>query len=410
VRFQQRRLDNGLTIIAETMDHLRSMALGFFVRAGARDETAEISGISHFLEHMIFKGTPKRSALEVNLEFDQMGAKYNAFTSEENTVFYAAVLPEYQQGVLELWSDLMRPALREDDFNTEKGVILEEIAMYKDMPQFDVMDRCRRLHFGVHGCGNSVLGTIESIKNLQSQQMLDYFRQRYSPDNMVLAAAGKVDWQQLVDQADKLCGGWSSFQPKRSLSHYPGVGEKQCVTEKKVLRKHICLMSAAPSAQDPLRYAAGVLANIIGDETGSRLYWSLVDTALADSAELECDAMDGTGVYYSYISCDPANTEKVVAIVRQMTAEIRQKGVGEEELTASKNKIASALTLSGELPMGRLVPLGFGWVYRQEYRPLTEELKAVQAVTTEDIRQLLEKYPLEKITILCLGPDEKKLV
>lgn len=407
MQFQQRRLDNGLTIIAETMDHLRSMALGFFVRTGARDETTEISGVSHFLEHMVFKGTGKRSALEVNLEFDQMGAKYNAFTSEENTVFYAAVLPEYQQRVLELWTDLMRPALRDDDFNTEKGVILEEIAMYKDMPQFDVMDRCRRLHFGEHSCGNSVLGTIESIKNLQSQQMLSYFRQRYSPDNMVLAAAGKVDWQQLVEQADQLCGGWSSFQPKRGLSHYPGVGKKQCVTEKKVLRRHICLMSAAPSAQDPLRYAAGILANIIGDETGSRLYWSLVDTALADSAELECDSMDGTGVYCSYISCDPVNTEKVIEIVRQTLAQIRLKGVSEEELAASKNKIASALTLSGELPMGRLVPLGFGWIYREEYRPLAEELKAVQAVTTEDIRHLLEEYPLENVTILCLGPGEK---
>mgnify|MGYP000890769844 FL=1 len=151
MEFKQTQLENGLTILGEIKDSARSMAMGFFVRSGSRDETAEVAGVSHFLEHMMFKGTQRRTTLEVNLEFDQMGAKYNAFTSEENTVYYAAVLPEYQGRVLALWADLMRPALREEDFNTEKGVICEEIAMYKDMPHFEVMDRCRKLHFGEHG-------------------------------------------------------------------------------------------------------------------------------------------------------------------------------------------------------------------------------------------------------------------
>jgi len=207
VEFRHTQLDNGLTIIAEKMDSARSTAVGFFTRTGSRDETAEVSGVSHYLEHMMFKGTDNRTALEVNLEFDQMGAKYNAFTSEENTVYYAVVLPEYQERVLALWSDLLRPALRDEDFDMEKGVILEEIAMYKDMPNFDVLDRCRRLYFGEHHCGNSVLGTIQSITKLTSGQMRDYFNARYAPDNMVLASAGNVDWDSLVAQAKELCGG-----------------------------------------------------------------------------------------------------------------------------------------------------------------------------------------------------------
>ena len=200
MEFKQKQFDNGLTLIAETMDSACSMALGFFVRTGSRDETTEVSGVSHFLEHMMFKGTEKRSPLEVNLEFDRMGAQYNAFTSEENTVYYAAVLPEFQSRVLDLWSDLMRPSLRQEEFETEKGVICEEIAMYKDLPHFDVIDRCRKLHFDAHGCGNSVLGSVESIQAMQQQQMADYFNQRYSPDNMVLACAGKIDWDALVNQ------------------------------------------------------------------------------------------------------------------------------------------------------------------------------------------------------------------
>jgi predicted Zn-dependent peptidase len=407
VEFKQTQLENGLTVLAEIKETARSMAMGFFVRTGARDESAEIAGVSHFLEHMMFKGTEKRSALEVNLEFDQMGAKYNAFTSEENTVYYAAVLPEYQQRIVELWADLMRPSLRDDDFNTEKGVICEEIAMYKDMPHFDVMDRCRNLHFGDHCCGQSVLGTVESIQSLTSGQMRDYFARRYSPDNMVLACSGKVDWESLVSQAKQLCGGWQAFGPQRPLSDFRGTGKKEIVKLDKVVREHICMMTPAPSSQDPLRFAASVLANIIGDDTGSRLYWSLVDTALADSADMECDSMDGTGTFYTYISCDPARAEQVTQIVKDCFHKVLAEGVTESELQTSKNKIASALTLNGELPMGRLVPLGFNWIYRQEYRSMADDLATVQAISQDDIRKLLAEYPLNHMTILGLGPCEK---
>src|SRR5262249_29688101 len=149
-------LDNGLEIVAECDAAAYSTALGFFVNSGARDETDEVSGVSHFLEHMVFKGTPTRSADDVNREFDEMGAHYNAFTNEENTVFYAAGLPEYQQKTVELLADIMRPSLREEDFSTEKQVILEEIKMYDDQPPFGVDDKCRAAFFGTHPLSRSV--------------------------------------------------------------------------------------------------------------------------------------------------------------------------------------------------------------------------------------------------------------
>ena len=389
------------------MDSARSTAVGFFTRTGSRDETTEVSGVSHYLEHMMFKGTDNRTALEVNLEFDQMGAKYNAFTSEENTVYYAVVLPEYQKRVLAIWADLLRPALRDEDFDMEKGVILEEIAMYKDMPNFDVLDRCRRLYFGEHRCGNSVLGTIQSITALTSVQMRDYFNARYAPDNMVLASAGNVDWDSLVSQAKELCGGWTPAEPDRHLSDFRGTGRTVTVKKDSIVREHICLMSAAPSNQDDLRYAAGVLANIIGDYSNSRLYWALVDSAIADSAETEYDPMDGTGAFYTYISCGPEDADKVVGIAKDCLAKVCREGVTEKELQASKNKMASVMTLNGELPMGRFVPLGSGWIYRKGYRSLSEELKLLQAVGQKEINNLLDQYPLECITMLGLGPRQK---
>ena len=149
-----------------------------------------VAGVSHFLEHMAFKGTPSRSADDVNREFDEMGAHYNAFTNEENTGFYAAVLPEHQGRAVDLLADILRPSLREDDFNLEKQVILEEIQMYEDEPPFGADDKCRALYFGSHPLGRSVIGTAKSVGDLTVEAMRDYFHRRYSPGNIVLAGAG----------------------------------------------------------------------------------------------------------------------------------------------------------------------------------------------------------------------------
>ncbi len=401
-RFQ---LENGLTVLAEINPNALSLALGFFVRTGSRDETAEESGVSHFLEHMLFKGTEKRSVMDVNLEFDQMGAKYNAFTSEENTVYYACVLPEYQSQVTELWSDLLRPSLREEDFEVEKGVILEEIAMYKDMPHFDVIDKCRSEHYHGFPIGNSVLGTEESIKAMTSQQMRDYFERRYSPDNIILACSGKIDLDLLKSQARELCGWWKPSKPTRQLSEAVGSGISRRFINGNIQRDHICLMSQGPSAQDSARYAAAILAGVIGDEGNSRMHWALVDSALADCAVFDFEALDGQGHYYSYISCDPESADKVIAIVKDIFGQLRTNGITEQELQAGKNKLASVRIISGEVPMGRLVPLGTDLIYRDEYKSLKDELDAINGVTMEQINQTIKQFPLEIVTITSLGPQ-----
>ena len=187
--------------MAECNGEAYSTALGFFVKTGARDETAAVAGVSHFLEHMMFKGTPSRTADQVNREFDEMGAHYNAFTSEENTVYYAAVLPEHQDRAVALLGDILRPSLRQEDFDTEKQVILEEIRMYEDQPPFGADDKCRAAYFGGHPLGHSVLGTAASVGALSVDAMRAYFQRRYSPENITLAAAGRIDFDGLVAAA-----------------------------------------------------------------------------------------------------------------------------------------------------------------------------------------------------------------
>src|SRR5690606_34981963 len=191
LRFDKAVLGNGLTVIGEHNDGAASVAAGFFVNTGARDEATDVSGVSHFLEHMVFKGNELFTAEDINRTFDELGANYNAFTSEERTVYYGSVLPERLPELVDLLSQLMRPSLRQEDLEVEKKVILEEIAMYEDRPAFHVFDLSSPKFWGGHPLGNSVLGSTQSIRDLQRDQMMEYFERRYSPANLVLAVAGR---------------------------------------------------------------------------------------------------------------------------------------------------------------------------------------------------------------------------
>src|SRR6185437_198810 len=171
MRFHNAVLDNGLQVIAELNDQAHSVAAGFFVKAGSRDESTEVAGVSHFLEHMVFKGTPRRDALTVNRDFDRVGAKHNAQTSEEDTFYHVTCLPEYLPQSFDVLSDILRPNLAEEDFETEKKVIIEEIRMYQDNPMSVAYDAAKATHFGPHPLGQSILGTVASIERLAVEQM-----------------------------------------------------------------------------------------------------------------------------------------------------------------------------------------------------------------------------------------------
>lgn len=404
MEFKKKILDNGLTIIGEVNKSAKSAAVGFFVKTGSRDETSEINGVSHFLEHMLFKGTEKLGPLDVNRAFDKTGAQFNAFTSEENTVYYAAVLPEYLAEAASLWIELMRPALRDEDFDMEKNVIKEEIAMYKDMPSFDVIDRGRAMYFDTHPCGNSVLGSVESIDGLKAGQMRDYFAHRYAPNNMVLAFAGNFDWERICSVAEQPCGVWERQSADRKTEPFGGRKETQRLEKANLSREHICLISPAVSMQDGRRFAASMLATIIGDSVGSRYFWALVDKALADTATIQCEAMDGTGAFYSYIRCSSENIAEVHRTVGAIFEELSKSGVTEDELVKARNKMLSALVIRSELPMGRLVGLGFNWIYLQQYRTVEQDIEDIKAVTVGDVNALIKEFDPGGFTQFSLGP------
>src|ERR1700675_3128493 len=232
-------------MIGETSPAARSVALGFFVRTGSRDEEGDVSGVTHFLEHMVFKGTPRRTALDVNRDFDRIGAHYNAFTSEENTVFYAAILPEYLPQAVDILADILRPSLRVEDFDMEKNVIIEEIGMYEDQPMWSAYDHAKRMFFAEHPLGNSILGTPESIRALTRDQMHEYFQRRYVAPNITVVAAGNFEFPRLIELVEKHCGGWNAGTVGRQgIRETPGSGAFEIMTKEKVAQEHVILISA----------------------------------------------------------------------------------------------------------------------------------------------------------------------
>lgn len=406
MNFEQETLDNGLKIIAELNPNVHSVAFGFFVRTGSRDETCDVSGVSHFLEHMVFKGTDRYSAEDVNRIFDEIGANYNASTSEEVTLYYAAVLPEYLPAAFEMFSSILYPSLRDDDFNMEKQVILEEIGMYDDMPTFTAYEKLMQTHFAGHPLSKSILGSVESIQKLTADQMRDYHQSHYLAGNITLAVAGNVDWSTVVDLANKHCNLWPAGETPRDTTEAQPKASRLIVPKPGSIQEHVAQMIAAPASDSPLRFAADVLTTIVGDDSNSRLYWELIESGRAEAAEISYNDYDGSAAYMSFLTCHPDDVKENLEAMTAIYEDVNQNGVTAKELEQTKNKIASRIVLRSERPMGRLSSLGSNWVYRKEYRSIEDDLETLQNVTLDDIQKLLQQYPLGQLSTVAIGPLE----
>jgi predicted Zn-dependent peptidase len=404
--FHHKQLPNGLDVIAEVNPDSHSAALGLFVKTGSRDESMDVNGVSHFLEHMMFKGSDKYTWEDVNRIFDEMGARYNAFTSQEMTAYYANVLPEFTEKAVEHLSHLLRPALRESDFDTEKKVILEEIAMYLDDPGHRLYEKLMEAHFGNHPLSMSILGSPESIQKLKRDQMEHYFRGRYGPRNMVLSATGKLQFDEIVRLAEKYCGSWAPVDAPRDQPPPMYKPQRIDLTDPKLNRQYTMGMTPGPSAQDDRRFAARVLADVIGDSEGSRFYWALVDNAIAEDADFGFYPHDACGSFYIALTTDPDRTDQALSIAMAELDKVK-KDLTADEVERARNKIASSLVLSGEVPLGRMRSIGGQWIYNKEYRSLEQDMATLMTVDVPALRQLMDDFPFDPLTLVTLGPGDK---
>lgn len=404
IEFKHRVLPNGLTVIAEVDPSAHSAAAGYFVRTGARDEPAPVMGVSHFLEHMMFKGTDTISAEQLNETFDDLGARHNAYTSSEVTCFYAHVLPDVMDEAVGLLSRMMRPALREDDFDTEKNVILEEIAMYADNPFWVLYEECMDRYYRPHAMGHRVLGTNETIRALTREQMAGYFSDRYAPDNMVLSLAGKVDFDRMCDLADSVCGDWKPSGTARDLGSPGANAETFRLTDESHSRGYLLGVAPGPAQDDDRRHAASILAKVLGGGGNSRLHWALVEEGIAEEAMAEFSPHDGCGTFLVYASGEPDRLETFAEVINREIAGLLET-ITETDLERIRNRILTGETTAGEKPEGRMQRLGRRWSAVGEYMPLEEKLAKINAVTLEDLAAVAGAFDPTPRLIGTLAPS-----
>ncbi len=404
MEFRSHRLDNGLSILAECNKRNYTSAFGIFVRTGARDEGPEIGGVSHFLEHMVFKGTPRRTAEQVNLQLDEMGSHSNARTSEDSTIYHAAVLPEFQSPMIELLCDLMRPSLRESDFETEKKVIVEEILMYDDQPPYGGYERAMAEYFGDHPLGQSILGTVPSVEGLTPESMREYFRRRYSPNNMAIVAAGNVDFDQLIADAERCCGAWRPQELGKNIRPAAPRTGFHLMVKPQSAQQYVLQLSAGPAAEDPQRFAARLVTTILGDESGSRLYWSFIDPGRAETAAMGNYEFEGTGLLMTVLCCAPEQTQDNLIELRRLQESAFREGIKQRELDLAKSKIVSEILIASERAENRMFGVGGNWLKHRPYLPSDEVAQLFSDVTLDEVNHILKQFSLTDCTTLSVGP------
>jgi predicted Zn-dependent peptidase len=258
-------------------------------------------------------------------------------------------------------------------------------------------------HFGEHPLARSVLGTMQSIQELRRDQMAEYFSRNYGPANMVLSATGRLDFNLVVDLAEKYCGKWESGSAARTKTMPTYHAGKREMTDAKLNRQYTMAMTAGPSAQDERRYAARVLADVIGEAEGSRFYWGLVDNAVAEDAEFGFYPHDGCGSFYISLVTEPERAARAMEIARNELMKVKHD-LTEEEVERTKNKIESGLVLQGEAPMGRMRSMAGNWIYTGEYKSLEQDMASLAAINADSLRSLMQDFPFDPMTVVSLGP------
>jgi len=404
-------LAGGLRIITETMPAVRSVAFGVWVGVGSRDETPRLAGTSHYLEHLLFKGTRRRDAMEIAAVMDAVGGEMNAFTTKEYTTYYARVLDDDLPLAVDVVCDMVTSArIAAADVESERGVILEEIAMHDDDPADVVHDAFAAAVFGDTPLGRPVIGTVESISALPRSSIHGYYRRRYRPENVVVAAAGNLEHDRVVELvraafAGALDHGTGVPVPPRSGGAAPAYRPSVAVHRRPIEQANLVLGMRGLSRTDDRRFALGVLNGALGGGMSSRLFQEVREKrGLAYSVYSYAAQFADTGLFGVYAGCQPARVDEVLALCREQLATVAADGITAEELERGKGQARGGLVLALEDTGSRMSRLGKSELSYYELLSVEEILGRIQAVTLDDVRAVAGDVLTGPLALAVIGP------
>jgi predicted Zn-dependent peptidase len=399
-------LPNGLTIITEQMQHIRSASIGIWLQTGSRDEDAEWNGISHFLEHMVFKGTKHRTAEEIARQVDSIGGNLDAFTAKECICFNVKVLDEHVPAALDILSDLvLNPNFDQADITRERGVILEEIKMDEDNPDYLVHEIFTQNFFKDHPLGKPILGTKETVKRFERKPVVDAYAHRFAPGNIIVSAAGNLDHDKFVELVTKQ---FEHMKPMKNGFHStaPKTYSRITLRNKKALEQvQLCLGVPWHSIAHEKRHAGYILNTLLGGGMSSRLFQNIRERqGLAYSIYSDLNPYRDTGCLAVYAGTSLASASKVVQSVVSEFHKLKTEPVPEEELRRSKAQLKGSLMLSLESSSARMANLARQEMYFDRFYDLDELIARIEAVTVEDMSSLAnEFFQTESIAVTVLG-------
>jgi predicted Zn-dependent peptidase len=399
-------MGSGVRVVTEEVPSVRSVALGLWVRTGSRNETPAQAGVSHFLEHLLFKGTERFSAIEISERFDGLGASVNAATGKETTHLHARFLDEHTEEVFDLLAEmLLTPTYPEID--SERDVVLEEIAMYEDEPQDRVHDFLADAVFGEHPLGRRVLGEAEVIASIPIPEISAYHRARYTGADIVVGAAGHLDHARIVELAQRLVSppeGGNGAGPAVELD---GAARLRFY-EKDTEQYHICFGAPGLKREDERRYALAVLDSIFGGSTSSRLFREVREKrGLAYSVGSYNEQYTDSGLVATYVGTREDNVEEACAIIGAELARLRSEPVSDEELARAKENVKGRLVLSSESTAARMTRISRATLFGLPIDSLDEMLAKVDEVSVDELTGLAaELYGSERLSAACVGRGE----
>ncbi len=405
-------LPSGLRIVTEEVPSVRSAAIGIWVNVGSRDETPAVAGASHFLEHLLFKGTTRRNALEISASIEAVGGEMNAFTSKEYTCFYARVIDTDLAMAIDVVSDLITSSIVSAlDVDAERKVVLEEIAMRDDDPSDLVHDLYAETYYGDTQLGRPILGTIKSINNMTRSSVFNYYKKKYLPQDLVVAVSGNIKHKRVVAMVEEALSrdnfldvkGAPQLRPNTPVKTKPmqSVG----LLTRKTEQAHMFYGMEGVARSDERRFAMGVLASALGGGMSSRLFQEIREKrGLAYSVYAYAQQFAGSGQIGFYAGCNPTKAIEVVEIIREVLADVATNGMSHEEIERAKGAVRGSLVLSQEDSGSRMSRIGKNEIVYGQVMGFDDILQAISRVNTNDVREIANEYLTKSPTLALVGP------
>jgi len=399
-------LPNGVRVVSEAIPYVKSVTLGIWVGTGSRSEEEHNHGISHFIEHMVFKGTNNRSAKDIAETVDEVGGQLNAFTGKEYTCYYIKVLDTHLELALDVLSDMLLSSNFDgEDINREREVVLEEVHMYEDTPDELVHDIHLSHIWAGHALGRNILGTIPSIEKFDNSLIREYYNEFYTPDNIVIAAAGNLNHERLEELAERYFGKMTGNRQQKQIAP-PKIVPVNTVQIKAIEQVHLCLGTTSVSQSSPDIYTMHILNNILGGGISSRLFQSIrEDKGLAYSIYSYQTNYSDCGLFTIYAGTRPSNTAQVTELIWQNITELKAQGITPRELTKTKEQLKGSLLLGLESSSSRMSRIGKMELTLGKYITLDEIVTKIDKVSLEDLRQITQELFIpETLCFTALGP------